>query len=295
MDIITHATAGICITYMVAGYKRNSLTIKEKSVLLVSGAFAAITPDITKYFGDLLGHSLLIAPIIVLPIAYLSNLLLKEFRFRILWLSYLLSVVFGHILLDFLHNGVALIYPITQSELSYHIINTFELWILMPLMFSVLSILLFKKPYKIVASLIAVLVLFLGVKSFYRAGLINQLNTLYADDKPREIILQVSKSLRWPYMIRSNYFFIDGVASVNNITEENRLFLSEDGSKDVLLILEEDEQRYIICKPAFNDGELIEFEVYSQEVEGHWRRLDQETALKIIQKSELISNSFMTN
>lgn len=287
MDVLTHLTAGSCITYLVAGHERKDLSMKETSILIASGAVVAITPDITKYFGDLWGHSLLVAPFIVLPITYFSHLLLKQFRFRTLWLSYFLSVVFGHIFMDFLENDVAPIYPMIKSEVTYGIIYSNEIWIIGPLMLALLGMLFFNRPYKVVASLMAVLVCFLGAKTFYRETLTYRIDAFYADENPKEIILMVGDLSGWPYMIRSHSFFIDGVASFNGITEERRIFLWEDGSRDVLSIFQEGEAKYILCKPAFSDQEPVELEVYVRREAGSWEKIEEALASKIIENYQV--------
>lgn len=63
----------------------------------------------------LFGHTLLFAPIIVLPVL-ITKTIFREIVWWKIWIILSLATIIGHILVDFLTHEVTLFYPLSSKE-----------------------------------------------------------------------------------------------------------------------------------------------------------------------------------
>ena len=94
---------------------------KEKVIIILSGGIIGIIPDVTKFFGDLWLHNIILIPLIGLLFALLLYSLLRINLLKGLWIS-MLTVFMSHHLIDYLGNGINLLYPITSDEIELDVI-----------------------------------------------------------------------------------------------------------------------------------------------------------------------------
>lgn len=94
---------------------------REKIMIILSGGLIGIFPDVTKFFGDLWLHSIITIPIIGLLFALLLYSLLRINLLKGLWIS-MVTVFLSHHLIDYLGNGINLLYPITGDEVELDVI-----------------------------------------------------------------------------------------------------------------------------------------------------------------------------
>lgn len=94
---------------------------RDKIIIILSGGIIGIIPDVTKFFGDLWLHSIITLPLIGLIFALLLYSLLRINLIKGLWIS-MLTAFMSHHLIDYLGNGVNLLYPITSAEIELDVI-----------------------------------------------------------------------------------------------------------------------------------------------------------------------------
>lgn len=144
-------------------------TLKEKLSLYFIGAVIAIVPDIPKIILLHFGHSIFFTPFISLLLAYFLKKYLQTSFIRI-WMAVALTIILAHLLLDFLGNGVEILYPIVPDEYAFHIISD-ERVITIFLSVGLLCGLLTKYTKTVLLSFLVVLCLFLGYVGYSKVQL----------------------------------------------------------------------------------------------------------------------------
>ncbi|MBP2247370.1 metal-dependent hydrolase [Paenibacillus xylanexedens] len=128
--VLSHALLGAVIAYCFLP----RATWKDLMICLCSGALCGIIPDI---FGDRSvapwSHSILFTPLLALGIAYLTKLFYKKTSFKLFWGSSILSVLFGHLFLDYMGHDLPAFYPFSDKSYIMGAITLGDPWIWFPL------------------------------------------------------------------------------------------------------------------------------------------------------------------
>lgn len=210
IHIILHFAVGACISFLFLNKKGDSAT--ARFFILIIGGFAAISSDITKYFGDLYGHSLFIAPLLGLIIMLITRKIFIYIPAVKLWIVLSISVL-SHIFIDYIGNGVAIFYPFVTKEYGFYIIND-NLLLYILLIASVIAV-FYRKGKAFVLSSLLIVALFLGVLTYSKLKLQQTLKNKFYDEN-EIILLQVYPSWdnRWEFMIRTSEQSMIGSASI---------------------------------------------------------------------------------
>ncbi|MCM3711102.1 metal-dependent hydrolase [Sporosarcina luteola] len=204
-----HFSIGACVTYALLNKYYNS--IEKVSLVLLIGGIAGITPDITKFFGDLYGHSLLLVPFLGLVIMLITRKLLLEISVVKLWFVLSFSVL-SHIFIDFIGNGVALLYPLITKEYAFHIIRD-DLFLYILLIALIIAIFYSKGKLVILSSLLIV-ALYLGVLTYSKIQLQQTLKSEYKEDDITLLLVYPRWDYRWEFIIRTNKLSISGSSPI---------------------------------------------------------------------------------
>lgn len=125
---ILHILVGLCIGYFFLS--KDVESNRDQIFVLTISGIASIAPDITKFFGDLYGHSIWFVPVFGLLMALVSRWFFKKIDWVKLWIVFSVVIFIGHLLIDFIGNGLALYYPSTMKEFRFHIIRSVDYFIL---------------------------------------------------------------------------------------------------------------------------------------------------------------------
>jgi hypothetical protein len=206
---ILHLSVGACITYVLLNKDYNSVA-KRISILIIGG-LAGISPDITKVFGDLYGHSLFLVPIFGLIIMLIIRKLFLEISVFKLWVILSISVL-SHIFIDYLGNGVTLFYPFVTKEYDFHIIQD-DLFLYILSITAIIAIFNRKGKLVILSSLLVV-ALYLGILTYSKIQLQQTLKSKYEEDEITLLLVYPRWDNRWEFMIRTNEQSIIGSAPI---------------------------------------------------------------------------------
>ncbi|HEX7065412.1 MAG TPA: metal-dependent hydrolase [Bacillales bacterium] len=209
---LMHVLAGANISYLICSVKRK---FKKRILLLCMGGLAGISPDITKYFGDLFGHSVWAVPIFGLLIALIAKLFIKDTSLKKLWLAFSLSVLFGHIFIDLISNGIALFYPWLRGEIGFHIIGKLDVIIFFIMMVTITIVIVSYSKGK-VSAIIGMLLIatYIGVLTYSKIQLYQTLIDQYEKDKIKIIATYPSKVFMWDFQVETSRYFIRGNAPI---------------------------------------------------------------------------------
>lgn len=204
-----HLSVGACITYLLLNKHYNSKA--KRTLVLIIGGFAGISPDITKFIGDLYGHSLLSVPIFGLLIMLITRKLLLEISVIKLWIVLSFSVL-SHIFIDYIGNGVAILYPFVTKEYDFHIIQD-ELFLYILSIASIIAI-FYRKGKLVILSSLIIVALYLGTLAYSKIQLYQTLKSKYEEDEITLLSVYPRWDKRWEFMIRTDEQSIIGSASI---------------------------------------------------------------------------------
>ncbi|MEK5059785.1 hypothetical protein BK126_27015 [Paenibacillus sp. FSL H7-0326] len=155
--VLSHALLGAIIAYCFL--PKNNW--KDRVVCLCSGALCGIIPD---FLGDRStapwSHSVLIAPFLALGVAYLTKQFYKKASFKLIWGSSILSVLFGHLFLDYMGHDIPAFYPVSDKSFIMGAITLGDPWIWFPLVIGLVWSLLLSNKSKspVITSILFVLI-----------------------------------------------------------------------------------------------------------------------------------------
>lgn len=205
--ILLHALLGGYIFYLLM--KRYVEKVKS-SITFLLGAVLGIFPDVLKFFGDLTAHSI---PISFLYSLILAAILIRVYPFKFLktWISITLTIIISHIVIDYLGNGVALMYPLVKTEYSFHIIEH-DYYIVLFLLVGLLFNIIFKKSKKIIPIFLISLFLLFFFIGISKLKLDYTLNNQFKSEAPYLIISYPSKlrMFEWDFHVRTENCFYTG-------------------------------------------------------------------------------------
>ncbi|WP_336773356.1 metal-dependent hydrolase [Paenibacillus sp. MMO-58] len=272
MDLILHtlihAAAGASTAYLISRAFKDS--IGRRSLLLLFGAIAGLAPDFTKFFGDLLFHSVFLVPLIGWILAYVYSVFQKELSFKRIWLMFMISAG-THLLIDYIGNGVALFYPIIDHEYEFSVIDRDDPFVLFPMLLSVIIGLWFRKGRYLVLAGVLTSIVYIGTLTYSKLDLEHSLKERYKQDHMEFLLTYPDpSSRRWRFMLRTESAAVFGRASLlgNRIEVDNESSFSNlraekteaDASSVTVtgtMTLSKNDMFTIMQKPYFIDIELV--------------------------------------
>lgn len=207
---ILHFSVGACVTYVLLNKYSNSMA--KVTLVLLIGGIAGITPDVTKFFGDLYGHSLFLVLILGLVIMLITRKLFLEISVVKLWLVLSFSVL-SHIFIDFIGNGVALFYPFITKEYDFHIIQD-GLFLYILSIATIIAIFYRKGGKLVILSSLLIVALYLGALTYSKIQLQQTLYSEYKEDDITLLLVYPSRDFRWEFIIRTNKHSITGSSPI---------------------------------------------------------------------------------
>ncbi|QUW23621.1 metal-dependent hydrolase [Sporosarcina sp. Marseille-Q4063] len=210
---LLHFVVGGSIIYLLCNKDFESKM--KRCVLILFGGLAGISPDFTKYFGDILGHSVLSAPVfgLLFGIGYFA--MQKEISFMKAWFMFTLTVLIGHLFIDYIGNGVALFYPMIQKEFGFSIVGSNDSFILFTLLITIIIGIFYRKGKLVVLTGILVVSLYLGGLSFSKIQLQQTLEKQYENDNINLLLTFPShRFLNWEFMVKTDKSNISGYSPI---------------------------------------------------------------------------------
>ncbi|MEQ6376353.1 hypothetical protein RZN25_05870 [Bacillaceae bacterium S4-13-56] len=191
--------------------------MRRRGLILFFGGISAISPDVTKFFGDILGHSIWLAPVFGLLFSIGFRYFQKDISFFKSWGIFSLTVLVGHIFIDYIGNGVAFLYPIIHKEYSLSVITRTDEFILYTLLIVVLIGLFYRKGKIIILTGIIIISLYLGGLTVSKFNLEQALKKQYEDDDINLLLSYRSHNfLEWNFMVRTDKIWVSGYSPILN-------------------------------------------------------------------------------
>ncbi|MDP5274524.1 metal-dependent hydrolase [Chengkuizengella axinellae] len=269
-----HGAVGASVSYL---FLRKKVTSHKVWFVLLFGILAAVISDIPVVVSIPLinnvilyefMHSLFVAPILSLGLAFAARLFLNEIKFSLLWSSLFLSLMIGHFLMDFLDNGLPLFYPIIESrEIGINILTGNDILIIVPFLLLLPSLLFLHQDQRKQLELIAIILVitlvtsYIGFRGYSKLQIYQELVEEYPYSNV-EILLEPESSnplsdRQWTYSINTGQLSIGGVASLSKIVELERSFRTNKGP---MLLLEQviiKDELYLIGTQYYFDSDYI--------------------------------------
>ncbi len=211
---ILHFLVGVSISYIL--FNKNFLPKKKRSIMFLFGGVSAVSPDITKFFGDLFGHSIFSVPLFGLLFTIVFRIFIKDFSFAKTWVIFSITVLIGHIFIDYIGNGVAFLFPFVRSEFDFHIIAIVDFIIIVTLLISVIIGFFNKKGKAIILIGTIIICLYFGFLSISKVQLEHTLKSKYDANKIEFLLTypSFSKFGAWNFQVRTNEVWINGYSSI---------------------------------------------------------------------------------
>lgn len=258
------------MAYLIGGASANS--IGRRALLLLFGAISGLAPDLTKFFGDLLFHSVFLVPLIGWILAYVYSMFQKELSFKRMWLTFMISAG-THLLIDYIGNGVALFYPLIGHEYEFSVIDRDDPFVLFPMLLSVIIGLWIRKGRYLVLAGVMTSIVYAGTLTYSKLDLEHSLKNRYGQDHMESLLTYPDHSSRhWRFMLRTESAAVFGRASLsgNRIVVDNESSFSDlraekaeaDASSVTVTVtgtmtLSRNDMFTIMQKPYFIDIELV--------------------------------------
>lgn len=212
---LLHFAVGASIVYLICN--KDFESTRQRSVLIVFGGLAGVSPDGTKFFGDQAGHSIWLAPVFGLLFAIgFCALQKKAVTFKKAWLTFSVSVL-SHLFIDFIGNGVALLFPFTQKEFEFSIVRSNDAFVLYTLLIALIISMFYRKGKVVVFAGLLAVSLYLGGLSFSKIQLQQALEEQYQSDKIDLLVTFPRNDSQWGFQIRTADAIISGYSPILGI------------------------------------------------------------------------------
>ncbi|ACJ32537.1 metal-dependent hydrolase [Anoxybacillus flavithermus] len=197
---------------------------KKKLFILLFSSLVVISPDILKIMGILSSHSLWLVPILGLIFSFIYVQLNNDNKLSKVWLVFSLIILFGHLLLDFIDNGVELFYPFIKDDFDYTLINKIDLLFIVILITSFTLLFFYKKKTIIVITSLSIIGLYLGALIFSKMHLEYTLKKEFKDQDIVLLITYPDHHFNWEFQVRTKRSIVTGKSPMNktNIKIETR-------------------------------------------------------------------------
>ncbi|KOS60223.1 metal-dependent hydrolase [Lysinibacillus agricola] len=309
MHVLTHALVGAVIVFLLKDAR--NLSIPKKIILSVIGGFAGILPDtLGVRTSTPWSHSILFAPIFVLPVALITKKIFREIIWWKIWIILTSATIVGHIIVDFLTHEVSLIYPLSQKQYAYVIFEAGDPWVWFPLMIT-LIIVIFSSKHSMKSIIIVLLLVgsYMGIRSYSKSELTSKLEEYYGEKNaiilvspPGENLMNIKNPLeylKWSYDLYSEQRIIRGFSPLLGDSLENHTNLyypepkpvevsingpyrsGEDPSFNVIREVRKSGNYYLVCiEENHNDPRI-----FRQEIDGRWIEVQGTEKLRVLDYS----------
>ncbi|MEI5909023.1 metal-dependent hydrolase [Bacillus spongiae] len=270
-EIGYHGATGAIVAYLI-GHRK--MANKNVSKLLLFGFLAGLLPDlslpltlvtdnatiINNFY--LYGHSLFVAPSLSLGLAIVSRSFLPETKLSLLWVTLFLSLLIGHLFMDFLDNGLSLLYPLIDStDIGLNILTGSDGFIVIPFLILIVLLGSFQQTEKkkwqttIIIIGLCITTAYIGLRGYSKIQLQNQLDNEFPNG---QITLEPTSgnpftNKQWTYVVDSGYLSISGEASFSNVSELKRELRTHSGPKLLLKEISVGDEKYFISTQSFID------------------------------------------
>jgi hypothetical protein len=222
---LLHFLVGASLFYLICN--KDFKSKRNRIVLVLFGGVTGVLPDATKFFGDLFGHSILSVPLFGLVLTIVFRVFLKDVSFKKAWFAFSITVLFGHLFIDYIGNGIAVLYPFIQKEFDFHIVKSDDNMIIFTLLVAIIVGMFYKKGRWIILSGILVVSLYLGVLAFSKIQLEQALRNKYQDDNITLLLTYPRFDNQWGFMVRTDKVWVNGyspmLSTEIHIEEQNKV------------------------------------------------------------------------
>ncbi|MDX8361587.1 metal-dependent hydrolase [Cytobacillus sp. IB215316] len=279
-EIGYHGAIGSFIAYLIC--RKKELSRRKMMTLLLFGFIAGLTPDLTlltsiffsiiptevNYANNLymLGHSILVAPSLSLGLAIIARRFFRsELTLGLLWITMLSSLVIGHLLMDFLDNGLSLFYPINESaDIGLNIFTGNDGFIVYPFILLVLLVFLFhnktNKKYQVTLLIIGIslFISFASLKGFSKIQIQEELlkEYPYAEVTLEPVSGNPFSKTQWNYVVNAENLNVEGEASFFEVNELKRNVNTHSGLKHLLQKMNINNDEYYITTNYIFDNSV---------------------------------------
>ncbi|SDQ80956.1 metal-dependent hydrolase [Virgibacillus salinus] len=211
---ILHFLVGVSISYIL--FNKDFLSKKKRSIVFLFGGLSAVSPDVTKFFGEFFGHSIFSVPLFGLLFTIVFRIFIKDFSFAKTWIVFSITVLIGHIFIDYIGNGVAFLFPFAKREFDFHIIASVDFIIIITLLISVVIGFFNKKGKAIILIGTIIICLCFGFLSISKVQLEHTLKSKYDANKIELLLTYPSfrKIGTWNFQVRTNEMWVNGYSSI---------------------------------------------------------------------------------
>ncbi|OEH91701.1 metal-dependent hydrolase [Bacillus solimangrovi] len=274
-----HGGLGALVAYVIG---RKKVSQNHLWLLLLIGFVAGISPDLTLAFqvadsilyailgaatplGIIssvlysLSHSIFIAPSFSLGMAIIIRRFLPELNLQTRWMIMFFSLLIGHLSMDFLDNGLPILFPImSEKNIGLNLLNGTDGFLIV-LFISLLALIILgrnntkrKWTLSIIAIGVALFGSYVGFKGYSESTIQQQLSEQYPDV---DVYLKPASSNPfssnlWTYEVRlesgNPIRIIYGQGSFSKLNEQERILQTELGYKLSVKELTFEDQQYFI-------------------------------------------------
>lgn len=204
---LLHFLVGASIVFLFVNTEYDSRL--KRNLLILFGGIASVSPDITKFFGDILGHSILLVPVFGLLFAIVYIAIQKGLSLMKAWLMFSIAV-FSHLFIDYIGNGIALLYPLLQEEFEFSIVNSNDAIILYTLLICVIVAMFYRKGKLVVLTSLLIVSMYLVGLTISKAQLEQALKRQYQSDNINLLLTYPSHDFQWVFMVRTDKASVSG-------------------------------------------------------------------------------------
>ncbi|WP_202081290.1 metal-dependent hydrolase [Caldalkalibacillus salinus] len=212
---ILHFLVGVSMSYIL--FNKDVLSKKKRSIMFLFGGAAAVSPDITKFFGDLFGHAIFSVPLFGLLFTVAFRIFIKDFSFVKTFITFSITVLMGHIFIDYIGNGVAFLFPFVKREFDFHIIASVDFVMIITLLISVIIGLFHHKGRVMILTGSILICLYLGLLSTSKVQLEHTLKNKYGAEEVQLLLTYPSHSQwgRWNFQVRTDEVWVNGYSPIH--------------------------------------------------------------------------------
>lgn len=202
--VLTHAIAGVIPVILLSRYYKVKLW--TTFILYFLGGVAGILPDILGGRESAPAtHSIAFSALFIIPIVVIAKLVYKKISIYLYYLTFLVSIWFGHLFFDTLDHEMPLLYPFSLVDIEYNIVRLGDPILLGLLTISALLLLIRKWNIKYLFIPIILCFTYLGLKVASMEQLKAYISNNYmVTDKatvtvypPHEVLINTSDVLEW--------------------------------------------------------------------------------------------------
>jgi inner membrane protein len=226
-DILHHALAGALVALLFG-------TSRKYRIYGLLGGTAALLPDVSKeLFSDLWLHSLVAAPIVSALYAGMVKAFFRNEPYLRLFGATLAAVVFGHLLLDLLDNGNAILYPFIGEELELALISKTTPLVWNTALAAIAAGLAFGKIRLLSAAGILAVLLFIGYQSVSKEMVTDALLERYPVHDAELVVYPIGEwpwePVNWSWLLRSESFMAGGDAGAGGNIIQHHFYYTPPG------------------------------------------------------------------